>query len=125
MKQTETRAHKKLGPGKSSNFQRDIDGLYTEATLISDEIGRNDEEGAIVDESAVHSKFLFCICENVPRPNVQDTTGDELMADADADDIAVDEKSEFFSFFQEDLFLGSKIQELNKKNRCALGDYGN
>ena len=38
VKQTETRALKTAAGSKSSQFLREIDGIYTESTLIADEI---------------------------------------------------------------------------------------
>ena len=65
VKQTETRAQKNQGPSKSTQFQRELSGLYTEATLISTELeGEGEGEGMMgTGGERGGGKFILCCTE--------------------------------------------------------------
>ena len=60
-----------IGPSKSTQFQRDLNGLYTEATLISTDLegegGEAGVMGGVGGERGGGGKFILCCTEEVEK----------------------------------------------------------
>jgi hypothetical protein len=96
VKQTETRALKNISSNRSTQFQRDVSGLYTPATLISTDL--TEEDLMRQDDVQMSRKYLFCCCENM-RAKTKLKEGNFILNERPVLSLSLYFSSSIFLFF--------------------------